>query len=612
MNSTWKSLFTICISIAIAVSTLLPLGCDVFEQDGTKDDGVITGGYFYLLERSSASLIMLDHQMRELKRWQVDSMTHDLSVQGLTFDGSYLWIAAAGGVDQIFRVDASGDTLTSIKSFSAPPSKKGTIRGLAWDGSSLWALNSGSTTSSVPATVYKLNPTDGTILAQYQLPSHDPRALTYVPAYMDVYHRSSVAGIVYTDVTTNKVYKLLPELSAFDTLFTSPTPPRGTSYVSPYGITTDGEFYWIINSSGIADHLYKLSYTGHPEERFDLPYPEPGAIVYTTVDVRIPPTPGLIAVTPNQGVQGRTLSVDVYGSEFVNRAGLTVSFGSGVTVDSIQFVSTTQLHVTITIDSTASAGNRNVTVTNPGGHSVTMSGLFQVTLTPPVTHLWLIESDLDSLYNIRFSDSAFVMKKWDTHGIAAGGSPQGLAYDGSNIWLCAAGTDKKLYKLKTTDSVLSALKTIPAPTQSGTLRGITFEAGSMWVVVSTVGKIYRVDTTNGVIQDSVLTPGTEPRAVVFANGRMYTNDTSLDSVYVYNGSTQSWSGVFATPTPTGGTTANRFATGMAWDGNYFWISNSTNNFDNVYQVTSSGIVLQSFVAPRVGPALLSGLVITPN
>ncbi len=609
-----KSFQTYLFLAIILLTTLLPLSCDIFTPDGSQNDGVIKQGYFYLLDRSSASLIMLDQKLRELKRWDIYRLTGDSSVQGITFDGSFLWIASAGGADVLNRVDASDDTLVLVRSLGAPPTKKGTIRGLAWDGASLWAVNSGSTTSAVPATIYKLNPLDGTILGQYATPTHDPRGLTYVSAYTDVYGRTATAGIVYTDIGTNKIYKLIPDLSAVDTVFSSPLPPRGTYYTYPSGITFDGQYYWIVNSSNTSDHLFVVSYKGHVETMFDLPYYEPGSIVYSTVDVRIPPAPVLTAITPNYGVSGRSLSVDILGSEFVNKPGLTVTMGEGITVDTLTYVSTTQLHVKITIDSNATVGYHDVTVINPGGKRATLVSKFQVALAPPVTHLWLIEQDLDSLYSIRISDTASILKKWDTRVIAAGGSPQGLAYDGTNLWLCAAGTDKKLYKLNTNDSVLSSLAVLPGPTSSGTLRGITWESGSLWVTVSaagTSGRIYRVDPSTGAIQDSVNTPGMEPRAVVFANGSMFTNDTSIDSVFVFNGISRTWNSVFATPTPPGGTTSNRFATGMAWDGTNFWIANSSTTYDHVFQVSPLGVVLQYIASPRIGSAQITGIVVTP-
>ena len=56
---------------------------------------------------------MLDYQLRELKRWNLLPVTNDSSLQGITFDGTYLWISSAGSTDKIFQIDASADSLLS-------------------------------------------------------------------------------------------------------------------------------------------------------------------------------------------------------------------------------------------------------------------------------------------------------------------------------------------------------------------------------------------------------------------------------------------------------------------------------------------------------------------
>lgn len=87
--------------------------------------------------------------------------------------------------------------------------------------------------------------------------------------------------------------------------------------------------------------------------------------------------PTVTSVSPNSGSTGNSYTVYIYGTNFVS--GATVTFGSGITVNSTSFVSSTQLTVNITIDSDASAGTRDVTVTNPDGQSGTGTGIFTVT-----------------------------------------------------------------------------------------------------------------------------------------------------------------------------------------------------------------------------------------
>jgi hypothetical protein len=76
----------------------------------------------------------------------------------------------------------------------------------------------------------------------------------------------------------------------------------------------------------------------------------------------IRPAPVVTSTSPSQGARGATLSVDIFGSNF--RAGATVRFGSGVTVNSTTFVNSGRLTANITISSGTTSGARTVNMTN--------------------------------------------------------------------------------------------------------------------------------------------------------------------------------------------------------------------------------------------------------
>lgn len=585
--------------------------CDIFEHDkGTGGLISSSGGYFYLLERESNSLIMLDSKLVELKRWDLSVVTNDSSAQGLTFDGQNLWFAAAGSVDKIYQLDASTNTIAILKSFDAPPQRRGTIRDIAWDGNNLWALNSGSSTYNIPATLYKLNPEDGTILAEYIITSPEPRALSYFPGYTNVYGSTIDPGIYFTDTQEDIVYSFRYDRPTFIQMFTTPIPPRGEWTNFPVGLTIDENNFWIINSSDVADHLFKLNFKGVEESRFDLPYSQPGAIVWTTVDVRKAAAPQVLSVSPGEGAIGTSFEANVYGNNFTPGNNLSVDFGTGITVDSLQFISSTQIEVAITISPSASLGMRNVKVTNPDGQFSIGNNLFEVTATPVVAYIWVVEQNDDSLYQIRISDKVIV-NKWDTRVVAPGGSPQGLAYDGTNIWLCASGTDRKIYKLNTSDTQLSSIMAFEGP-DGGVLRGIDWNDGYIWLVKSNPGIVYKLLPTDGTVLESFPTPAAEPRGITVVNGNIYCNDKDIDSVFVYNRTSGTWKSVFATPIPPGGTTASRFPTGMTWGGNHFWMNNSSNEYDYIFKITLDGTLVESFDAPRKGPGQPTGIVYTSN
>jgi len=589
------------------------LGCDVFVNNGNSTSLIGPGGYFYITDKASNSIIMLDSQVNEVKRWSLYSVTPEASTKGITFDGKNIWVSISTPEFEILKLDLSGDSIVVVKTIKVSPATSGTIEGIAWDGVNLWAVNEGSSSLNIAPSLYKIDPSSGTISYSTTLPDPSPRGLTYSKGYTDVYGRSLPAGLYFTDKDKDKIYYYNTSIPFFDTVFSAIVPPRGSLYVYETGITFDGQYFWIINSSSTADHLFKVSYTGTQEARFDLPYNEPGSIVWTSFDVRVG---SIISVAPGSGALGETINVDIQGTGF--KQGLTVDFGSGITIDSVSFISGTEVKAKINISSSAVLGNRNITISNPNGVSIIAKDIFQVTAVHTEPYLWLIVQDItsttiDTLYQIRISDSTIV-KKWSTAPVSSQ-TAQGIAFDGTHFWINASGTDKKIYQVDTTSSSLVASN--PLPAISGTNRGLCWYSNDIYEVSSDtskgLGRIIRFDPVNKMILDTILSPGIEPRGIVFADGNLYCNDKNTHAVYEYNYKTQAWTLVFNTPIPPGGSaTSGRFETGLTWDGSNFWMANSTGNYDFIYKISKTGTVLKVSPAPRLGPGVATGLVYTSN
>jgi methionine-rich copper-binding protein CopC len=94
--------------------------------------------------------------------------------------------------------------------------------------------------------------------------------------------------------------------------------------------------------------------------------------------------PSLVSATPGSAQAGATTNVVVTGAftSFQQNA-TTVSFGSGVTVNSVTVASATQLSANITVDPNAYTGTRDITVTT-GTQTETLSGGFTVLPGTPV------------------------------------------------------------------------------------------------------------------------------------------------------------------------------------------------------------------------------------
>ncbi len=577
-------------------------------NDGITNPANVTAkGYFYVTESESNLLLMLNYDGAELKRWSLDSLASDKSVQGVTFDGKYLWLAFSGDEDMIVKVIADSDTLVVLKKIDAPPTKWGTIRGIAHDGSSIWALNSGSTLEPHPfgPALYKLDGTIGAILQTITLTTPEPRGLCYVNSPLDVYGRGPKKGIYFTDVTKDKVYCYSLEKFVIDTVFSTPVPPRGADYNYATGLSYDGGYFYEINSSNTADHLYKLDYKGEVSSRYDLPYSHPQSIVWANYDLRGGGPPEITTINPAKGAIGVSMAVDILGSNF--KSGLTVDFGANITVDTTIYLNPNQVHVYIHIDSAAALGSRNVTIKNLNGLSGTATQGFKVLATPQDDYIFMGEYTTSRIYQIRLKDSTIV-KYWSMKSIASSSSLQGLSYDGTNIWLTNSGTDKHIYKLNLpggTDTVATIeAGTTPIPvTTSGTLRSATFANGFMWQAISesgtTLGKIIRIDITTNTILDTIICPGSNPRGITWLNGDLYLTESTLKNVYKYNISSKTWSIIAAAPMV--GTVS--LPIGMTNDGTNLWIANSGTSSDHLYKMNLSGQVSYVMeIASKIGVA----------
>jgi hypothetical protein len=97
------------------------------------------------------------------------------------------------------------------------------------------------------------------------------------------------------------------------------------------------------------------------------------------------PAPTLASISPNKAGKGSLLNVTLNGSNFIS--GDSVSFGSGMSTNSVTVTGATRLIANISISSTAITGSRDISVvhTTPGGGSATLSAGFTVDNSPAVS-----------------------------------------------------------------------------------------------------------------------------------------------------------------------------------------------------------------------------------
>jgi len=589
-------------------------GCDLpFINDG-GDNGINQeNDYLYLLDSGTCRLIMLNTDLAVINSWDLSAISVDsldASLQGITYDGDYLWISIAGNDDQIFKVGIDSTSVNVVGKLTAPPDEKGVVRDIAYDGVRLWALNSGSVTYSMPATLYELDIDGDSVLNEYTLPCPEPRGLTYVPENTDVYGRSIPEGLYFTDKDVDKVYRLRLDKRMIEEVFEVPVPARGESFTFPIGLYYSGKTFWLVNSSDTADLLYELEQDGEVINMFELPYESPGPIVWTDRNFLALQAPEIYSITPNTVIPGETKELGVFGKGFIDRTGLNCSFDTDdITVDSLHFISAAELTVYISVTSTAQIGQYDVIITNFDGQSGTLiDGITISDYDPSNGYFWFTDTESDSLYKVKVSDFSIV-QRWNLLEIAPGGSAQGLDFDGTNYWLASAGSDDKIYRIDVSGEELSTELSFSAPpNQQGTVREICSDGTYLWALNDEF--IYALNPSDGTVIDTINTPRTGARGIVFVGDDLYCNDYVTDSIYVYLADEDKWNACFETPVPPNGTIDNRYPTGMAYDGVNLWFSNSTYEYDYIFQVDFNGNVVRTYEVPNRGDAKPTGLMFT--
>lgn len=91
--------------------------------------------------------------------------------------------------------------------------------------------------------------------------------------------------------------------------------------------------------------------------------------------------PTLVEITPSTGARTTTVRVALTGTNFSERESTISVSGAGVAVEALAFGSATLLEANFVIAADAAAGDREVTVSTPGGTSAART--FSILLAPP-------------------------------------------------------------------------------------------------------------------------------------------------------------------------------------------------------------------------------------
>ena len=244
MKKNYLGLFSHASVITIILICTLTNGVKSLAQETEYKIDIDNNGFFETIAYERQQIIQ-DYSMI----LDTGDVIHSINTpagnsQGLTWDGSYLWVSDIS-TNMIYQVDPENGNV--INSFDAPGQSS---EGMAWDGTNLWVTDNGGGPFN-PHFLYKIDPSDGTIISTIDLESMSwPHGITWDGMYLWV--------VNFNPKTITKIDPVTAEV-----LHTIPTPGTGC-----IGLTWDGNYLWTDDFE--TDLLYQIS-------------PEDGSVIYTVV-----------------------------------------------------------------------------------------------------------------------------------------------------------------------------------------------------------------------------------------------------------------------------------------------------------------------------------------
>jgi len=138
------------------------------------------------------------------------------------------------------------------------------------------------------------------------------------------------------------------------------------------------------------------------------------------------------------------------------------------------------------------------------------------------------------------------------------------------------------------------LKTIATPGHHP--QGLTFDGKNLWCADRNTDYIYKIDPADGIIRDSIKTPGYMPVGLTFDGKLLWCVDGASELIYAINPDNQIVEKTIWCPVSKPGD--------LAWDGQYLWISDDGDNM--LHQISpEDGTTILSIPAPSGAPGGLT-------
>ena len=193
----------------------------------------------------------------------------------------------------------------------------------------------------------------------------------------------------------------------------------------------------------------------------------------------------------------------------------------------------------------------------------------------------------------RLTNPQLAQNRWDQDlakpaTVAVGTQPNGVAFDGTNIWVTNSSANTVTRINPTTNEVVGSPIAV-----GGGPGAIAFDGTHMWIANSASNTVTRVNAATGVIVGSPIGVGNDPVAVVYDGTRIWVANVDSNSVTRINAATGA---VIGAPVSAGASPS-----GLAFDGELVWVTNSS--ADTVTRVdAATGVVGGAPIAVGDGPA----------
>ena len=171
------------------------------------------------------------------------------------------------------------------------------------------------------------------------------------------------------------------------------------------------------------------------------------------------------------------------------------------------------------------------------------------------------------------------------------GSPRGLEYDGTYLYLVQAATTDRIFKLDrnsgaTVDSYDWTLSSFPS--------GIAWDGASFYVSDINSGEVYVVASDFSFIR-SFSAPEASQRDLAFDGSHLLEATSSTNKVWTLDPTDGGAVGSFDAP--------NTQPAGVAWDGSHIWLSDSLQNL--IYKLDTDGAIIEQYQGPGWYPTGLA-------